>query len=95
MNRGLHGAYRANYNRNARAGRDFVASGYRAEIMLPVGKGERSVRFRAKTKDSAEAVLSPRHISAATPGATPVTEGSAVASGAPQESASRESAQGY
>ncbi|CAB1100333.1 unnamed protein product [Ectocarpus sp. CCAP 1310/34] len=90
--RGLHGPCRANYNRNARKGRDFVASGYRAEVMLPVGEGERSVRIRARTKDSDEAVLSPWYISVAAPGATPVADGSAVESGAPQDSASRESA---
>eukprot|EP00752_Nemacystus_decipiens_P015949 g14254.t1 len=71
LNRGLHGGSRANYNRNARKGRDFVASGYRAEIMLPVGEEERSVRFRARTKDSAEAVLAPRYISVSKPGAAP------------------------
>lgn len=78
LNRGLHGGSRANYNRNARKGRDFVASGYRAEIMLPIGEEEGFGRIRTRTKNSAEAVLSPRYISVATPGAAPVAEGSAV-----------------
>eukprot|EP00752_Nemacystus_decipiens_P018315 g16431.t1 len=41
LNRGLHGGSQANFHRNARKGRGFVASGCRADMMLPVGEEER------------------------------------------------------
>ena len=84
LNRGLHGGRRANYNRNARKGKDFVASGYRAEIMLPLMG---AVKVNARSKGSPNAVLFPRYMSVVRPRAAPVAEGGAAERGASRGSA--------
>ncbi|CAM9626003.1 unnamed protein product [Pylaiella littoralis] len=63
LNRSLHGRSRANHNRNARRGQDYIASGYRARIMLPITEGERSATMRPSSWNTPAAVLFPRYIS--------------------------------
>lgn len=79
LNRGLHGGSRANHNRNARAGNDFMATGVRGDIMLPL-QGGKSGTIRAPSRKSHAAVVSPRYISYVRPPAPPapsVEDGSA------------------
>lgn len=77
LNRGLHGRSRANHNRNARKGEDFIATGYRAQIFLPTTEKERSGTQRAPSRKSTAAVLFPRYISVVRPRADPAVEGNA------------------
>ncbi|CAB1109281.1 unnamed protein product [Ectocarpus sp. CCAP 1310/34] len=63
LQRSLHGVSRANHNKNARKGEDFIASGIRGRIMLPVTDAERSATMRAPSRNPVSAVMFPRYIS--------------------------------
>ncbi|CAB1103904.1 unnamed protein product [Ectocarpus sp. CCAP 1310/34] len=77
LNRGLHGGSRANHNRTSRKGNDFIASGVRGQIILPVTDEERSATMRAPSRNPASAVMFPRYLSIVKPRADPTVEGSA------------------
>ncbi|CAB1108720.1 unnamed protein product [Ectocarpus sp. CCAP 1310/34] len=74
LNRGLHGGSRANFNRNARSGNDFIDSDYRSRIMLAVTQAEAAENVRARSRNSPNAVLCPRYISVEPLAAAPVVE---------------------